>query len=452
MFGLILSISLFYYIQAQNFFKDQLTKQLEHRLMAHAEAIENHFHIDTIIHVLKMEKEETVNFILFDENIIPLAVSKAIPPEVAIGYQQWISNTVSKEKLIDNHIPITEYIETEERSIPHIWSMQAIFVQGKIKGYLFIDQDTREFNQTRESLFQTILMMGGIISLLAVFFILYLTKVLTRPLQQMGRITHEIAKGQFDSKLDIQGKDEVSNLALDISDMAKQLKRYRDTRKEFLSHISHDLRTPLTYVKAYSSLLKDGAIKDDCKKHAEIIHQQATRMELLVADLFQLAKLEEGNIELQLEKVDIVGWLQSFKQSYSFKMEQEGILFELEFGRENIEFVLDKKRIEQVLINLVENSIRYTSRNGTISLSAGLYREQLVLTISDSGKGIPEEDVPFIWERFYRVDKSRSSAGGGSGLGLAIVKQIIDLHGGKIEVASIVGTGTTFTIMLPPTA
>lgn len=448
--GTIIVMGFTFYVQAKNFYKDQLTSQLEHRLAAHADSISSHFQMETIVHVLTLERGETVNFILFDEELIPLVTPPDSEEAIIQSYQNWIRDQI-QSGLNEQGNPVTNYIETVKDHIPHIWSVQPIFVQDRLKGYLFIDQDTSEFIVTEKGIIRLVLIMSIIISVVSMFLFLYLSKVLTRPLKEMGQMTNHIARGNFNTVIKTRGNDEVADLGRHIQQMANQLQRYDDTRKEFLSHISHDLRTPLTYVKGYAALLKDSQTikEEDCKKHAEIIHRQATRMELLVQDLFQLAKLEEGSIELEYQHVSIKPWLQDIEESYSYKLKEEQIKWVLECEPNDITGYFDKKRMEQVIVNLLENSIRYIGAQGVISIKVKMDRGNLLFQISDTGQGIPKEDLPYIFERFYRVDKARSSHRGGSGLGLSIVKQIVNLHKGVIRVESEEGKGTIFFIELP---
>ncbi|OLO40697.1 hypothetical protein BTR23_04260 [Alkalihalophilus pseudofirmus] len=448
----ILTMSITFYIQSKEFYQDHLTKQLEHRLVAHADSIENHFVIDTILHVLKMEKEDTVNFLLFDEQLTPLVMAQPIDTELIEAYRLWVESVINIVPLqAGDKQPFTEYVKSREHHIQHIWSMQPVYVNERVKGYLFIDQDMREFETTKNNILQLVFIMSMIIFVIGLLFVLYLTRVLTKPLQKMGEATNRIAQGNFEYEIQTTAKDEVGRLAQDIQQMSNQLKRYNETRKEFLSHISHDLRTPLTYVKAYAALLKDREESDSmCKKQAEMIYKQAKNMEVLVNDLFELAKYEEGNIQLHKDDVNLYSWLQDLKLDFDLKLQQENIQFELHIENKQWSAYFDKEKMKQVIKNVIENSIRYT-QNGTIHIR--IHRDeqlrQLMISIEDTGKGIPESELPFIWERFYRVDKSRTSSNGGSGLGLAIVKHIVELHRGTIEVESILGEGTTFTLLLP---
>lgn len=448
----ILTMSFTFYIQSKEFYRDHLTKQLEHRLVAHAESIENHFVIDTILHVLKMEKEDTVNFLLFDEDLNPLVMAQPIDSDLIEVYHIWIEQIINTTALHPNiKHPITDYVSIREHPIQHIWSMKPIYVNERVKGYLFIDQDMREFETTKNNILQLVFIMSIIIFIIGLLFVLYLTRVLTKPLQMMGKATNQIAQGNFEYEIQPTANDEVGRLAQDIQQMSNQLKRYNNTRKEFLSHISHDLRTPLTYVKAYAALLKDREESDTlCKKQAEMIYKQAKNMEVLVNDLFELAKYEEGNIQLHKDVVNLYSWFHDLKLDFDLKLQQENIRLKLEIENNEWSAFFDKEKMKQVVKNLIENSIRYTP-NGEIQvgIEKNEQLQHLEISIEDNGQGIPENELPLIWERFYRVDKSRTSKNGGSGLGLAIVKHIVELHGGTITVESKPGFGTIFTIVLP---
>jgi signal transduction histidine kinase len=254
--------------------------------------------------------------------------------------------------------------------------------------------------------------------------------------------------------LDRTGRDEVGQLSRDITKMAGQLKHYRDTRQQFLSHVSHDLRTPLTYIKGYSALMKDAEQlpEDEVRRHVDVIYHEAKRMEHLVQDLFQLTQLEEGKMELDLEAVNLIKWLETMVHQRQEIFKQRCLTCRVVRDDPHVHVYakIDRLRMEQVLDNLLENSIRYTEEGGKITIVVQRTETDAIVRITDTGIGIPQEDLPYIWERFYRVDKSRSSAHGGTGLGLAIVKLLVEQHGGEIGVESEPGKGTQFELKLPP--
>ncbi|MGO4886776.1 sensor histidine kinase [Anaerobacillus sp. MEB173] len=435
------------YTISKTFYKDNLTEDVIHRITAHSQVIEENFNLDTVHHVILMEQKDDVHLILFDTDFYTVVKSNLIHDEWIDIYKEW----VIEESQELTEFPIIDYFNTGiDFHIPHIWALQPIVVDDEITGYLFIDQDTGKFEQTKIKLLMLLIIMGIITFFIGLLMTIYLTRKISRPLTEMGRVTNQIAKGDFDNTPSIVGDDEVGQLAKDITSMAKQLKEYRDSRQQFISHISHDLRTPITYIKGYSAIMKDADQVDatDWRRNIEVIYNEAKRMEHLVSDLFQLTKLEEGRIKMDLEQTKAVPWLQAIVESRQLMFDQNSLSYEI-IADERIEFTIDQHRLGQAVINLLENSIRYTEKGGNITIKIEDGRENYVIEITDTGKGIPHEDLPYIWDRFYRVDKSRSSKSGGSGLGLAIVKQVVELHGGEVKVESVEGKGTTFYITLP---
>ncbi len=266
----------------------------------------------------------------------------------------------------------------------------------------------------------------------------------------MEQATKRIAQGNFETRVRVTTQDEVSSLAGAINELAKELKRNRDTRSEFFANISHELRTPITYLEGYSKVLAEKMVhsEEEKNRYLEVIHQEAKRMKHLVDDVFELSKMEEGKISLSLEWMDLSEALKSAIDKLEPKLKEKGLGLDYQV-ESNLPYTFaDGVRMEQIFINLLDNAIRYTD-SGQIMVS--MFREQsnLIFQISDTGPGIPEEDQPYIFERFYRVEKSRSREHGGTGLGLAIVKKLIDLQGGYIEMKSTVNKGTTFILTFP---
>jgi two-component system phosphate regulon sensor histidine kinase PhoR len=220
-------------------------------------------------------------------------------------------------------------------------------------------------------------------------------------------------------------------------------------RQDFVANVSHELKTPLTSVRGYAETLLDGGLAD--AEHREgfvrIIRDQATRLESLVEDLLSLAELERPDTRLRLESFDLRDSVQRQIAILAGPAERSGLELELEPGP-SVPIVADRLRIDQVIANLLDNALKYTERGG-VRIRVGTLDAQVWCEVQDTGSGIPAEDLPRIFERFYRVDKARSREKGGTGLGLAIVKHILTLHGGRITAASVVGEGSSFRFELP---
>jgi signal transduction histidine kinase len=449
---IIVVMGLLFYQTSKSFYKEHIAYEVEHRLVSHAEILEEDYLTQTIEHMMRMEQLESVHFVFFDPSLSPMSTSDPIPQVWLDAYRDWTAASVSTF-VEDDVFPFTEYVDTGiDMHIPHVWSMQPIWIEGEVVGYLFIDQDTAEFEQTKIQLLQLIIFMGGLSFLVGLLLTVYLTQKITKPLQAISRTTSKIAEGKFDTSLVRSGQDEVGQLSRDITKMAEQLKHYRNTRRQFLSHVSHDLRTPLTYIKGYSALMKDAEQlpEDEVRRHVDVIYHEANRMEHLVQDLFQLTQLEEGKMELDLEAVNIVKWLETMVHQRQEMLKKHRLTCHVVRDNPHVYAKIDRLRMEQVLDNLLENSIRYTEEGGKITIAVQRTVTDVIVRITDTGIGIPQEDLPYIWERFYRVDKSRSSAHGGTGLGLAIVKLLVEQHGGEIGVESEPGKGTQFELKLPP--
>lgn len=296
---------------------------------------------------------------------------------------------------------------------------------------------------------RNLLMLSGLGAfLLALGMILIMSKLLSRPLLQMQQMTDKMAKGNWDTRLQVGSRDEIGMLGHSINDLAASLQRYRDTRRAFFSNISHELRTPVTYLQGYAKVLIDGLVNSDKEKkqYLSIIYQESVRLEHLINDLFDLSKMEEGQIKINMEWMDLKVVIKTAVQKVKLKADSKRLSLQLDL-QDQIPFIRgDRKRMEQVLLNLLENAIRYTEK-GSVLVRLTRRNEATVLSVSDTGIGIPKEELPYIFERFYRVEKSRAREYGGTGLGLSIVKKYVEMQDGTVRVDSQMGVGTTFTLI-----
>lgn len=214
-----------------------------------------------------------------------------------------------------------------------------------------------------------------------------------------------------------------------------------------MASISHELRTPLTYIKGYADIVKKRDLnEEDRKKYITIISDEANRLSVLIKELFDLAKMDQNSFDIQKERIMLNEFIDKLEQKLApaFHDKKRNINFECEA---NLFLVADPLRLEQVLFNLLDNARKYSSEGSNIKLKAWKSKNSIHITVEDNGKGIPEKDIPYIFNRFYRVDKSRTRSLGGTGLGLAIVQELIHAHEGEILVNSIEGRGTSFELI-----
>jgi len=230
-----------------------------------------------------------------------------------------------------------------------------------------------------------------------------------------------------------------------------ELKRLERVRREFVSNVSHELRTPLTAIKGYAETLRDGGLKDPERagEFVDVIHRHAERLRNLIEDLLDLAAIEQGQAQIALALTPLRETVEQAEGVIRPAAERKGQTLSIAIPAGIPDPLADRDRLAQVLINLLDNAVKFTPQGGRITVSASSSPGRVMVTISDTGVGIPPGDLGRIFERFYRVDRSRDRREGGTGLGLAIAKHLTQAMGGSIEVESAQGQGTTFKVVLP---
>jgi len=241
----------------------------------------------------------------------------------------------------------------------------------------------------------------------------------------------------------------LGRLAATLNEMIGRLDKAFQRQKQFTSDASHELRTPLAVIEAESTLaLQKERPPSDYRQSLEIVSREARQMSYLINQLLTLARADAGKAQWNFTEVDLGKLITDLSIDVEVLCQEKGLSFQLGQAQDLV-VKGDEARLRELFMNLLDNAIRYTPSPGTVSLSLRREGQMVVVAITDTGVGIPAEDIPFIFERFYRGDKSRSRAEGGSGLGLAICRHIAEAHGGKIEVESQVGAGSTFSVWLP---
>jgi len=240
--------------------------------------------------------------------------------------------------------------------------------------------------------------------------------------------------------------------ALIVLNDITRLKRLENIRTEFVANVSHEIKTPITAIKGFVETLADGRVKDeaDARRFLGIIASHVSRLESIIEDLLRLSRIEKDAEaeEIHLRNENIMNVIENAVQLCKPTAESKGINIDLDCD-ENLVARINSPLLEQAIVNLIDNSIKYSDKDKKVRIKAFQDERGIFIEIIDQGKGIEEEHIPRLFERFYRVDKARSRRLGGTGLGLAIVKHIIQAHGGHVSVISSLGKGSTFTILLP---
>ncbi|MHB8171080.1 MAG: sensor histidine kinase [Thermincolia bacterium] len=305
---------------------------------------------------------------------------------------------------------------------------------------------------------QGLIWTGGLIALgLASVIAVLASNAISQPVRSMSQIALDLAKGDFRQRARVKSKDEIGQLAQAFNYMIGELenqsnnqKELEALRREFVANVSHELRSPLTSVKGYLEAVLDGKGKcwDERQKYLKIAHRETLRMERLISDLLELSRLQAGKFESRMEPVALVPLVEEVTTRYEHRVAGENLRIIMKFSGNP--FVLgDKQRLEQVLENFLNNAIRFTSPGGIIIVRVEEYNDQAAIHVEDTGIGIEPEDLPKVWDRFYKVDKARTPSLGGTGLGLAIAKELIELQGGSVTASSVRGKGAIFTFTLP---
>ncbi len=294
---------------------------------------------------------------------------------------------------------------------------------------------------------------------LVILFTSYFSQTILKPIHELSIATQKIAEGNLEISLHYNRNDELGQFMKSFSHMRNQLKEslakqkaYEQSRKTLIASISHDLRTPISSIKGYVEGLQDGIAEDEAsvKRYLAVIHQKTDQLNRQIQDLFQLSQFDLGQLDVKLLPEDSQEVIESILEPYEIEFNNDHGTLNLEIERPlpSVQILVDRQRIEQVLLNLLSNAQRYGSEGGRMLIKAYLDKPDLIISVSDNGPGISQEDLPHIFESFYRGEKSRSRMYGGAGLGLAISKYIVEAHQGKIWVESIEGQGSTVSFSL----
>lgn len=299
---------------------------------------------------------------------------------------------------------------------------------------------------------------SGLALLLVSVLSFWIANRLTYPIHNLSKVAESIKAGNSEARFQHHSKDELGELADLLNEMLDklrkdlvQMRKLEKMRSQFLGNVSHELRTPIFSIQGYLETLKN---KPNCdkktqRKFIKIAYRQTTRLNNLLTDLIDISRIESGEMQLTFTAFDIHTWLQKmFTELQSMAQENDVSIILEKMSDQKVRVIGDKRRLSQVITNLVENAIKYNKPGGQVIIGIQDKSKEVEVFVTDTGRGIPAEHLPRIFERFYRVDKERSRSVGGTGLGLAIVKHIIEAHKSKIYVASQTGKGSTFRFSL----
>ncbi|MEK4246960.1 HAMP domain-containing sensor histidine kinase [Psychrobacillus sp. FSL K6-2684] len=404
----------------------------------HREVLLEYYSDTTMRHIVLMEKGKEREVVITNNKgeIINSSFEKNLPLD---DYIPLIKNLDSKK----DEVLVSEWNES-----PYIISAHPYKVSNDQSGYVVMFQSTSSIKQLVDKLNMHFGIAGGTSVIL--LFIVYtaLSRLLTRPLIRMKEATENLSKGDFAVSLPSIGKDELGKLSGSIQKLANDLERMKTERNEFLASVAHELKTPLTYLIGYSNVaMRKEISKEEREQYLLIIAEESERMKELVKNLLDLAKMDENSFTVSKEYFDAQPFFDNIIKLVgpSFEMKNIKLSYVCE---DNFQVHADSLRLEQIVLNLLDNALKYSKENTKVSLDVRKIEKRTIISVIDCGIGIPNDEISFIFEKLYRIEKSRSRSFGGSGIGLAVVKELVEAHGGSIEVHSILGKGSTFTVII----
>lgn len=312
------------------------------------------------------------------------------------------------------------------------------------------------FANFRTAVTEALALAAGAAFLAAVAVSVFVSRRVVLPVQEMMAASQRIAEGHYDERVGVAAGhvqrdelDELARLAVSFNQMADRLEQTEARRLNLIGNVAHELRTPLSSIKGYMEGLIDGVLPAEATTFQQV-YREADRLQRLVHDLQELSRVEARAYELDLKPTPVAHLVEAITASLDRQFEEKGVTLETDLPPDLSQVLVDEDRSGQVLLNLVGNALQYTPAGGRVSLHASQSGSLVWIAVEDTGIGIAPEHLSHLFERFYRVDKSRSRVGGGSGIGLTIAKHLVEAHGGQIRATSEgVGKGSTFSFSLP---
>lgn len=356
------------------------------------------------------------------------------------------NKTIGIKKIINNFINSSESKEIIRLNDPTNKTRSILYnIKTENNEYIILNTALEDVNSTTSVLRSQLIYITLIIILLAIIVSVYLSKKLNKPIINITKEAKKLAKGNHELNIEESNIKEIDDLRIALNYASKEINKTDELRRDLLANVSHDLKTPLTMIKAYAEMIRD-INKEDEKKRKEnlnIIIDETDRLNILVNDILSLSKLEANQETLELSEFDLVDLINNIIKKYNIIKETENYKFILKMPKKAI-VLGDVNKISQVIYNLINNAINYTGDDLTITIEVIEKKKSYLVNIIDTGKGIKEEELNLIWNKYYKNEKNHKRNKVGTGVGLSIVKNILDRHKFNYGVKSKKGNGTTF--------
>ena len=334
----------------------------------------------------------------------------------------------------------------------HSVSMEPITINGEFTGFAVVAAPLEgALVENLRNVLRMFLFSAGLALILVTIAVYIMTEKIAKPIRNLENATRCYSSGDFTYRVpEIRSNDELAGLITKFNSMATSLEQLENSRRSFVANVSHEFKTPMTTIGGFINGILDGTIPPEKQGYyLEIVSSEINRLSKMVTMMLNISKIETGNADLTIEQFDISQKLVTTFLGFEQLVSKKNIEIE---GFEDLNQIIvhgDSAMIDQVIYNLVDNAVKFTNEGGKISISAATDKKHAYFSVTNSGKGIPEKDISKVFERFYKVDQSRSTDVKSTGLGLFLVKSIVDLHGGTITVESTPDSFTRFTVKLP---
>ena len=396
---------------------------------------------------------------LRDENVVaPIAAATAQVFDATVTIFNSRNEVVASAEPPDREALEAEGLRRDTEVEPAGRSFSFELPDGSRTTYQVIVSEPYSAREATLARIREALIGAGMLALVvSVFTGVVAARTVTRPISRLRGVAGRIAQGQLDERVPPSGVLEIDELGRQFNVMADRLagtlrvlEADRDRLREFVADVSHELRTPIAALRMYNELLREGAVEGETRaEFLERSNEQVRRLEWLSTNLLDLSRIDAGIFPLDMRTGDLRDPIQAVVQALSEVAIERGIELSSQAPGHPVELRFDRERIVQLLTNLVGNALKFTPRGGSASVRLTEPDAGALIEVRDTGAGIPADELPRVFERFYRGTNTGDARASGSGLGLAIVRSIVDMHGGEIEVASVVGEGTAFRITLP---
>lgn len=329
---------------------------------------------------------------------------------------------------------------------------------GDVSGAILLNSSVTGINTFMQRIYYYIALGGLVTLILALLVVNRLTRAIVRPLMAMEQAAGALAAGDYTIRVSINSSDEVGRLghafnalATDLATFMAEIEKAEKLRRDFVANVSHELRTPLTILRGYTAALLDGTVTspDQSSKYLNIMQEETVRLERLVKDLLDLSRLQSETAPWQTEPVPLPIIAENVIHMVEPSAKKKNISLHFTSDENTSEILGNADRLIQLLLILLDNALKHTPMEGRVTVTITQEQNRIILKVADTGIGIAQEDLPYIWDRFYKADKSHTRSESGAGLGLAIAKQIIERHGALVSVVSARQCGSTFTITFP---